>query len=51
MSSYTFRSSRPNQWVSPRAYSDPSLRRMHYGAIQPMQSQRTSLFARLLRAG
>lgn len=43
MSSYSFHSSRPNEWVSPRAYRDPTLRRMHYGAIQPMERKRTTL--------
>ncbi len=37
MASTTFRSSRPDAWVKPRAYSDPSLRRMQYGQLQPME--------------
>ena len=48
MSSYTFRSSRPDRWVQPRPYSDASLRRMAYGAIQPMEASRTGLLSRLL---
>lgn len=51
MSSYTFRSSRPDRWAVPRAYTDPSLRRMHYGPIQPMAREPGSLLARLLRVG
>ena len=31
------RSSRPCNWVSPRPYSDPSLRLQTYGAIHPME--------------
>jgi hypothetical protein len=38
MSAYTFRSSRPDRWVSPRPYSDPSLRAATYGRIQPMEA-------------
>ena len=37
MSSLSFRSSRPDNWVSPRPYSDASLRRMSHGPIQPME--------------
>ena len=36
MSHYRFHSSRPDHWVSPRAYSDPSLRAMAYGRVRPM---------------
>ena len=36
MSSYTFRSSRPDHWTQPRPFSDASLRQMAYGAVQPM---------------
>lgn len=50
MSLYSFRSSRPDKWIAPRSYSDPTLRRMHYGPIQPMASPQRSFLARLLRA-
>ena len=36
MSSYTFRSSRPDSWTNPRPYRDASLRYMAYGPVQPM---------------
>lgn len=36
MSNYSFRSSRPDAWSSPRPYSDPTLRAMAYGKVQPM---------------
>ena len=49
MSQYSFHSSRTDSWSSPRPYRDPTLRRMHYGPIQPMQRERGFL-ARLLRA-
>ena len=45
MQGYTYRSSRPDSWVQPRAYSDESLRRAKYGRIQPME--RPSFVARL----
>lgn len=51
MSSYSFRGSGPDHWSSPRPYRDPSLRRHHYGKIQPMEEDRPGFFARLLRAG
>jgi hypothetical protein len=38
MSAYTFRSSRPDRWVSPRPYSDASLRAATYGRIRPMEA-------------
>lgn len=38
MSAYTFRSSRPDRWISPRPYSDASLRAQTYGRIQPMEA-------------
>lgn len=50
MSSYSFRGSGPDHWSSPRPYRDPSLRRYHYGKIQPMEDERPGFFARLLRA-
>jgi hypothetical protein len=37
MSAYTFRSSRPDRWISPRPYSDASLRAATYGRVQPME--------------
>lgn len=36
MSSMTFRSSRPDHWVSPRPYSDASLRYRKHGPVLPM---------------
>ena len=45
MSSLTYRSSRPDNWTMPRAYSDATLRRMAHGPIQPMQQP--SFFERL----
>lgn len=36
MSQYRFSSSKPDHWVSPRPYSDPSIRAMAYGRVQPM---------------
>ncbi|ABC64315.1 hypothetical protein [Erythrobacter litoralis] len=36
MSSYSFRSSRPDTWSSPRPYSDASTRFMAHGPIQSM---------------
>lgn len=39
MSSYTFRSSRPDHWTQPRPFTDASLRYMAYGPIQPLQRQ------------
>ena len=50
MSQYSFHSSRPDGWVSPRPYSDATLRRMAYGPIQPMHRPR-GLLSRLLKAG
>ncbi|WP_202391715.1 hypothetical protein [Pontixanthobacter luteolus] len=37
MSNLTYRSSRPDNWVQPRAYSDPSQRMMKHGRILPME--------------
>ena len=37
MSSYSFRSSRPDSWTNPRPYRDVSQRMMAYGKIQPME--------------
>lgn len=36
MSAYTFRSSRPDHWVSPRPTRDPALSRAIHGPLQPM---------------
>ncbi len=47
MSSLTFRSSRPDNWTSPRPYSDASLRRHIHGRIQPME--KPTLLQRLFR--
>lgn len=45
MSAYTFRSSRPDQWVNPRPTRDPARLRAIHGPLQPMQ--RPSLLARM----
>jgi hypothetical protein len=37
MSSFSYRSSRPDKWTQPRAYRDPSIRYMMHGPIQPME--------------
>ena len=50
MSQYSYHSSQPDRWTTPRPHSDPSLRRMHYGAIQPMETKRPSILRRLLKA-
>lgn len=49
MSSYSFRSSRPDAWTSPRAHRDASLRYMAYGPVQPMHQP--GLLARLFGLG
>ncbi len=46
MSQYTFRSSKPDQWVSPRPQLDPFRRAHAYGRIQPLNPP--SLIERLL---
>jgi len=51
MSAFSYRTSAPDRWTSPRQSCDPTLRRYHYGKIQPMADERPGLFARLLRAG
>lgn len=48
MSSMSFRSSRPDSWVSPRPYRDASLRYLKHGPIRPMEEP--GFFARLFRA-
>lgn len=45
MSSLSFRSSCPDSWVSPRPYSDSSLRDRQHGKILPMEQP--GFFARL----
>ncbi len=47
MSAYTFRSSRPDRWTSPRPYTDASLRLNTYGRVQPMEQP--GLIARVLQ--
>ena len=39
MSVHCFRSSRPDNWSTPRPYSDPSLRFLKYGKIVPMDDR------------
>ncbi len=51
MSAYTFRSSKPDHWTSPRPFRDPTLRLMHHGRVQPMEQHRSGLLARLLALG
>lgn len=46
MSAYTFRSSRPDNWVNPRPTRDPARLRAIHGPLQPMQ--RPGLLARML---
>jgi hypothetical protein len=46
MSAYTFRSSRPDQWVSPRPTRDPARGRAIHGPLRPME--RPTLLGRLL---
>lgn len=48
MSSLSFRSSRPDSWVSPKPYSDSSLRMRQHGRILPMEQDKPGFFARLL---
>jgi len=37
MSAYSFRNSRPHNWVSPRQHLDAHQRRLAYGKVQPME--------------
>jgi hypothetical protein len=37
MSAFSYRSSRPNEWILPRSHFDANQRRMIYGPIQPME--------------
>lgn len=39
-------SSRPDHWAHPRPHRDPSLRRKHYGPVQPMEYDEPSLLSR-----
>jgi len=47
MSSLTYRTSRPDKWVNPRPYRDPSLRLRRNGPIQPMETGEIGILARL----
>jgi hypothetical protein len=47
MSAYTFRSSRPDHWVSPRPTRDPARLAAIHGPLQPM-GREPGLVARLL---
>lgn len=47
MSAYTFRSSRPDKWVSPRPTRDPARLKAIHGPLQPMAPQRAGLLTRL----
>jgi len=42
MSAYTFHSSRPDHWVSPRPTRDPARLRAIHGPLQPMAEQGVS---------
>ena len=46
MSSFSYRSSRPDAWIHPRPHQDASLRYMKHGPIQPMEEP--GFLARLL---
>lgn len=46
MSAYTFRSSRPDQWVSPRPTRDPARGLAIHGPLRPMHQP--GLLARML---
>ncbi|MGB7372959.1 hypothetical protein [Pontixanthobacter sp.] len=48
MSSLTYRSSRPDAWVQPRAYRDASQRMQQHGKIIPMDAP--GVLARLFGA-
>ena len=47
MSGLSYRSSQPDRWVQPRAYTDASLRLQVHGPIQPMEEP--GFLARLFR--
>lgn len=40
MSHYSFHSSKPDHWVSPRPHRDPTVRAMAYGRVRPMHEPR-----------
>ncbi|WP_155644829.1 hypothetical protein [Erythrobacter donghaensis] len=48
MSAYTFRSSRPDHWVSPRPTRDPARGRAIHGPLQPMGAPGDGWLSRLL---
>jgi len=48
MSAYTFRSSRPDHWVSPRPTRDPAPLAAIHGPLRPMHDA-PGLLGRLLR--
>jgi hypothetical protein len=50
MSAYTFRSSRPDHWVSPRPSRDPARLSAIHGPLRPMHEE-PSLLARLFGLG
>lgn len=47
MSAYTFRSSRPDHWVSPRPTRDPALALAIHGPLRPLPGE-AGWLARLL---
>ena len=50
MSSFNFRSSRPDGWISPRPHRDASMRYMTHGPILPMEGEEPGFFARVFGA-
>jgi hypothetical protein len=50
MSAYTYRSSRPDHWVSPRPTRDPARLMAIHGPLRPMQGE-PGLIARLFGLG
>lgn len=49
MTAPRFTSSRPHEWIEPRAHRDAHQRYLTYGPVQPMDSDRPGWFARLWR--
>ena len=47
MSQYTYRSSGPDAWSSPRPVSNPLLRYKHYGPVRPMENDERGFLSRL----